>query len=68
MAYEYDIRLTAVIEIGGKYTANTRDEAIAAATMELRPQGEIRDVQIDRCIFLDNEDPPDAAYDPSAHF
>jgi hypothetical protein len=64
MAYEYQIKLTAVIEIGGKFTANTRDEAIAAATLELRAQGEISDIRTDQCIFLD-EELPDAAYDPT---
>lgn len=63
-AYEYDIRLTAVIEIGGKYRADTADEARAMAELELRPHGEISDIQVERCIFLD-EELPDAAYDPS---
>jgi hypothetical protein len=64
MAYEYDIRLTAVIEIGAKYTASTAEEARAMAELELRAHGQISDITVDRCIFLDDEDLPDAAYDP----
>ena len=60
---KYDIRLTAVIEIGGVFEANSAEEARAGAEMELRPRGEITDIQVGRCIFLDEEE-PDALYDP----
>lgn len=64
MAHEYDIRLTAVIEIGGKFSADTAEEAKAAAEMELRSHGLVSDIQVERCILLD-EEMPDAAYDPT---
>ncbi len=61
---KYDIRLTAIIEIGGVYEANSAEEARAAAELELRPRGEITALQFERCIYLDEEE-PDALYDPS---
>ena len=51
MPKKYDIRLTAVIEIGGVFEANSAEEARAAAEMELRPRGEITDIQVGRCIY-----------------
>ncbi len=63
MPKKYDIRLTAVIEIGGVFEANSAEEARAIAQTELRSAGEISDVQIQRCIYLDEEE-PDALYDP----
>ncbi len=61
---KYDIRLTAIIDIGGVYEANSAEEARAAAELELRSSGGISDIQIQRCIYLDEEE-PDALYDPS---
>jgi len=63
MLKKYDIRLTAVIEIGGVFEANSAEEARAAAELELRSSGEISDIQVGRCIYLDEEE-PDALYDP----
>jgi len=60
----YDIRLSATIEIGGVFEANSAEEARAAAEMELRPRGEISGLIVERAIYLDDEDPPSEAYDP----
>ncbi len=60
---KYDIRLTAIIEIGGVYEADSAEEARAAAELELRSSGEIGDIQIQRCIYLDEEDADDVACD-----
>ncbi len=68
MPKKYDIRLTAIIEIGGVYEANSAEEARAAAELELRPCGEITALQFERCIYLDDPDEederPDYAFDP----
>jgi len=61
---KYDIRLSATIEIGGVFEANSAEEARAAAEMELRPRGEIANLIVERAIYLDDEDPPSEAYDP----
>ncbi len=53
----YDVLIQATIEIGGKFEAESREEAIAMATAELKAQGEIHTVTVERCIFLDEEDP-----------
>lgn len=66
MPKKYDIRLTAIIEIGGVFEANSAEEARALAQTELRPHGDISAIQVERCIYLDEEDPPDVAYDPPA--
>lgn len=60
MSRKYDIRLRATIEIGGVYEAETVQEAKAIAESELRSQGEIGDIEIDRAIFLDDENPLEA--------
>lgn len=49
----YDIVITGTIEIGGTYQADTVEEAIALATLELRPQGEIINVTTERAVYLD---------------
>ena len=67
MPKKYDIVLKATIEIGGVFEANSAEEARAAAQSELRVNGEISDLTIERCIYLDEPDPTDLpieAYDP----
>lgn len=49
----YDIRLKAVIEIGGAYEADTAAQAIEQAKLELRTHGEIVDVQVERQLLDD---------------
>lgn len=49
----YDIRLKAVIEIGGAYEADTAAQAIEQAKLELRAHGEIVDVQVERQLLDD---------------
>jgi hypothetical protein len=64
---KYDIVLRATIEIGGEYEANSAEEARAAAELELRSGGQIGDITVERCIYLDEPDPsdlPSEAYDP----
>lgn len=69
MARKYDILLKATIEIGGEFSANSAEEARAAAESELRSQGEMSDLTLERCIFLDEPDSDDLpleAYDPQS--
>jgi hypothetical protein len=61
MAKEYDIRVTARIEIGGVFTVMDQDDqkaAIDGAIAELRHSGELSDIEVERCIWLDPN--PDA--------
>ena len=51
---KYDIQITAQISIGGVYEANTMQEAIETARMELRQQGGITDISVERSVFLDD--------------
>lgn len=44
MAQVYRVYLTANIEIGGEFEADSWDEAVEAARQELRAQGEISNV------------------------
>ncbi len=53
----YDVLIQATIEIGGKFEAESSQDAIAQALLELRSQGEISNTVVERCIFLDEEDP-----------
>lgn len=57
MARRYDIQITAQIAIGGVYEADTMQEALATARMELRAGGEIGDISVERSIFLDEPEP-----------
>jgi hypothetical protein len=55
---EYDITITALIELNAKFAVFGKqgsEDAIANAMRELRTHGELRDIQVDRCIFLDSE-------------
>lgn len=51
--HEYDILLKATIEIGGRFKANTRREAEDLALRELRPNGEISNLDFERSVLLD---------------
>lgn len=53
MPKEYDIQIKALITIGGKYAADSMEEAIQTAKLELRSNGEISDVEIERAMYLD---------------
>jgi hypothetical protein len=50
---DYDIHITAQIEISGTFEAPNRDLAIETAKRELRLQGEIQDIVIERAIYID---------------
>ena len=55
MQHEYDILITATIEIGGRYQAETLEEAIETAKLELRSQGQLSDLSVSRAIMLDED-------------
>lgn len=56
MKHTYDLLIKATIEIGGKWEADTAAEAIEMAKGELRDQGEISDIDVDRMVMLDEEE------------
>ena len=56
MKHTYDLLIKAIIEIGGKWEADTGAEAIEMAKGELRDQGEISDIDVDRMVMLDEEE------------
>ena len=57
MPRKYDIQLHAVISIGGEFEANSAAEAIETATRQLKAQGEISNVEVERAIYIDDEEP-----------
>lgn len=61
MDREYDIIIEAKISISGKYTADSLQEAIDTAKGELRSQGEISDVIVERSVCLFETDDVPAA-------
>ena len=52
---EYDIIIRATIEIAGKFTGESVEEALEAAKLELRPRGVIHDIDVERAFYLDPE-------------
>lgn len=56
MQHDYDIIIKANISIGGRYTAESREEAVIAAQHELRSGGEISDMEVERAVMLDEEE------------
>lgn len=59
MQHEYEISISGRISLVGTFTANSKLEAEEAARRELR-QGEIEEVEIESCIYLDVDVAPDA--------
>lgn len=56
MNRSYDVRLTASIEIGGTFEAEDADAAKEAAIRELKTSGELSNIVVERCIFLDEDE------------
>lgn len=52
---KFNIILKATIEIGGVWEAQTRDEAIATAQLELRSRGEIGSIEVERAVYEHDE-------------
>jgi len=55
----YDVILTAKIEIGGQYWGNTAAEAIDAARLDLKANGELSEITVERQMLVDDEPVPD---------
>jgi hypothetical protein len=53
---EYDIIIKAEIEIGGRFYGEDAEEAKAAAVGELRGSGQLSNLTVDRCIYIDPND------------
>jgi hypothetical protein len=60
--HEYDIRLTATIEYGGQFRANTLVEAVQDAKAEMKQHASelVEDIDVERAVFLDEENPEQA--------
>lgn len=56
MQHDYDIILRGTIELGGVFSGETREEAIAAAKLELRSSGDLTDITVERIVLLDFPD------------
>ena len=54
----YDVQLRATVSIGGVFRAPDSETALANAKLELRAQGELSDVEVERLVFLDDEEEP----------
>ncbi len=55
MQHDYDILITANIELGGKFTADSLEEALIVAKNELRSAGELTNITVERAVMLDEE-------------
>lgn len=55
----YDVQLRATVTVGGVFRAPDAQAAYANALLELRAQGELSDVEVERLVFLDDEEVTD---------
>lgn len=56
MNRSYDVRVTATIEVGGTFEAEDAGAAQEAAIRELKTSGELSNIVVERCIFLDEDE------------
>jgi len=58
MKRSYDVALKATLDLVTEINAESSAEAIEIAKSLLRDTGTIGNIEVDRCIFLDDEEVP----------